>query len=239
MMKIFKKRYLVLIVSFFIANVSLAQNPIFKNEVGINIGYSFGAYKNLTLSPVSLYEYSGITYDINYLRHTKKQRIVEVRFRHWDAKLKSEKIPELNLDYSGDRLDFNYLYPVINKNKWTIHSGIFTQSISALFENEIILFEMQQKLAFAGRFKYNINNKQVITSQLSIPFLLFVGGNLDLDFYLINKYQGYLFSLDYQYLLSNRFSIVLQYYSRYDKVQASNIYRELQNQITIGTNFKF
>lgn len=228
-----------LTISFFVTSVSLAQETAFKNEISIYTGYHFGLYKNLTLSPVSLYKYQGAIYEINYLRHTKKNRILEVRFQHWVSKLKSEKIPALNLNYASDRLGFSYLYPISNNNNWTIHTGFFSNTMGASYGKQNA-FEFQQKLALTGRISYQINDKQFITSQLSIPFFLFVRGNLDTDIYSLSKqYLGYVFNIDYYYSLSDRFSIILQYHSRYDKIQSTNVFRELQNKINLGISCKF
>lgn len=232
------KHYLTITLIFFITNFSLAQKTAFKNEVGLHAGYNFGLYKNLTLSPVSLYKYQSLIYEGNYLRHTKKNRIFEIRIQHWNSKLKSEKIPELNLNYISDRLSLSYLYSISNKNKWIIHSGFFSNTIGASY-GEQNAFEFQQKLALTGRIRYQLNNKQYITSQLSVPFLLFVKGNLDNDIYSFSQYQGYIFNIDYHYSLSNRFSLVSQFHSRYDRIQSTNVFRELQNKITLGINYKF
>jgi len=233
-----QKKLLVLLTSCLITYISVGQNTKFKNEGGIKIGYNWGGFKNLTLAPVSQYNYQSPVFEINYLRHTKKYRIVELKYQHWKSELNSERIPALDLEYKSDLLSLNVLYPVFDKNKWVLHFGFFTQLEAHLYGGTIA-GELRQRLDFSSRVAYQINEKHRIISQLSIPVIFFVHGKLDSDIYLPDKYQGYIFSVEYQYALSHRFSIVSQFRSRYDRLQSDNIYRELQNRIAAGINFKF
>lgn len=233
-----QKKLLLILISCFITNISFGQDRKFKNEGGIKIGYNWGGYKNLTLAPVSQYNYQSPVFEINYLRHTKKNRIVELRYQHWKSELNSERIPALNLEYKSDLLSLNVLYPVFDKNKWSLHLGFFTQSEAHLYGGTVA-GELRQRVDFSSRIAYQINEKHRLISQLSIPVIFFVHGKLDSDIYLPGKYQGYIFSIEYQYAISHRFNIVSQFRSRYDRLESDNIYRELQNRISTGFNFKF
>lgn len=233
-----QKQYFAIIITFFVVSISYGQNTKFKNEGGISIGYNWGAFKNLTLAPVSMYQYQSPVFEIHYLRYTKKNRIVELRYQHWKSELNSERIPALNLEYKSDLISLNVLYPVFDRNKWILHIGFFTQSAAHLYGG-IIAGEVRQRLDFSTRIAYQINEKHLIISQLSIPVIFFVYGKLDTDLYLPDKYQGYIFNIEYQYALSNRLNLVSQFRSRYDRLQSENIYRELQSRISTGINLKF
>ncbi|WKN45512.1 hypothetical protein [Tunicatimonas pelagia] len=163
---------------------------------------------------------------------------MEFNLQHWDSALESEKIPALNLDYRSDRLWFSYLYPVTNQNNWAGHVGFSLQTIGVAF-GELVAAELQQKISVAGRVNFQLHDRHAINSQLSVPLLLFVFGNLDTDFYPSHRYQGYIFNVAYHYSLSNRFDLVAQFHSRYDRLKSENIFRELQNRVAIGVDFKF
>lgn len=230
-------QYILIIIILFFVTAANGQISESKKQLNVKIGYNQGLYKNLTLSPVVLYAFNNPFFEIGYLRKTKKNRLFDIHLKYWKSELKTDKTPALNLDYENVGLHLNYLFPIFNKNKLSIHTGIFSRTSLVGFGQ--IAGEIQQKFALAGRLKYELNNKHTLFTQLSIPILYAIKGNLDFDFYSFRRYIGYNYNLSYAYKLSNKFDITLSYFSRYDKVESTNIFRELQNQFTLGINYNF
>ncbi len=221
-----------------------------KNQLELSTGYNFGALKNLTLAPLSRYEYNGLYHQLKYTRTTTKENLFEVKLGYLNSELTSDLIPELNVPYySKIVLDFSYLKRVLDTDRFSIHAGLQTQTnISSfskfglkadLFSRKDDVFDFQQKLGITGRFKFKINERQSMSSTLTLPFLMWRTSTFEENFYSLNRYQSIFWSTEYTYKLSNHFDVKASYNFNYDRLQISNAYRELQHQINLGVNFKF
>jgi hypothetical protein len=231
---------------FLIAISTLFHNTIFgqtetntkKNNLEFSTGYNSGSLKNLVFAPVSRYDYNGLVSLLKYVRTSKKQNLFEVQLDYLNSELTSDVIPVLNADYSKIALNFSYLKRVYNKNKLAIHVGLQTQTnVSSYIQWKA--FDFQQKLGIAGRFTFQVDEKQSLSSKLTLPFLMWRTSTFEENFYLLNSYQSVLWSTEYTYKLSNHFDIKVNYNFNYDRLQISNAYRELQHQINLGINYKF
>ena len=231
---------LSIIAAFFIT-ASFAQTEGARNQIGFNIGYATGAYKNLTLSPVVMYKYNNPVLALGYTRKTKKDRILAFSLKHWNTTLESEKIPQLNLNYSNSSLRVDYLFPTLQKDELTVYTGFFSQTAEVLQKSEetLIAGEVRQKFALTGMLRYELNERHAFSAQLSIPFFWLVHGNLDSDIYSFKRYQGYNYRLGYEVTLTNKFDLTLAYSAIYDRIQSNNVFRELQNQLTFGVHYNF
>lgn len=229
------------IIAAFFMTTSFAQTEVARNQIDFNIGYTTGAYKNLILSPVVLYRYNNPVLSLGYTRKTKKARILAFRLKHWNTTLESEKIPQLNLNYSNSSLRIDYLFPTIEKEKLTLYTGFFSQTAEVLQKSEetLIAGELRQKFALTGMLRYELNERHALSAQLSIPFFWLVHGNLDSDIYSFKRYQGYNYRLGYEAKLTNKFDLSLAYSAIYDRIQSNNVFRELQNQLTVGIHYNF
>lgn len=209
-----------------------------KNSFEFSTGYNSGFLKNLVFAPVSRYDYNGLIHQLKYVRTSKKQNLFEVQLDYLNSELTSDVIPVLNADYSKIALNFSYLKRVYNKNKLAIHVGLQTQTnVSSYIQWKA--FDFQQKLGIAGRFTFQVDEKQSLSSKLTLPFLMWRTSTFEENFYLLNSYQSVLWSTEYKYKLSNHFDIKVNYNFNYDRLQISNAYRELQHQINLGINYKF
>jgi hypothetical protein len=209
-----------------------------KNNLEFSTGYNAGSLKNLAFAPVSRYDYNGLIYTLNYDRTSKKQNLFEIQLDYLSSELESDLIPVLNADYSKIGMNFSYLKRVYNKNTFSIHVGLQSQTTISSYINWKA-YDFQQKLGVAGRFTFQIDEKQSVSSKLTLPFLMWRTSTFDEDFYSLNKYQSVLWDTEYKYTLSNHFDVKLRYNFNYDRLQISNAYRELQHQIHLGLNFKF
>jgi len=210
-----------------------------RNNLEFSTGYNTGFLKNLALSPVSRYNYNTLNYQLKYTRTTKREKLFEVQLDYLNSGLDSEIIPTLNVpDYSKIIFNFSTLKRVFNKNRFAIHLGLQSQTnVSSFFQFRV--YDIQQKLGIAGRFTFRINEKQALSSKLTIPFIMFRTSTFEENLYSLNRYQSVLWNTEYTYKLSDYFDVKANYNFNYDRLQISNAYRELQHQINLGINFKF
>ncbi|MDY8136057.1 hypothetical protein [Aquimarina sp. 2201CG5-10] len=209
-----------------------------KNSFEFSTGYNSGFLKNLDFAPVSSYDYNALNYQLRYTRITKREKLFEVQLDYLNSELETHIIPELNPQYSKITLNFSSLKRVFDNNKLTIHLGLQTQTnVSSYLKWQ--LYDFQQKLGIAGRFTFRVNEKHSLSSKLTLPFILWRTSTFDENFYSLKRYQSVLWSTEYKYKLSNHFDAKVYYNFNYDRLQISNAYRELQQQISLGINFKF
>lgn len=234
-----KPLFLIFISILFYSTVSgQTQNSTKKNNLEFSSGYNSSSLKNLAFAPVSRYDYSGLNYQLKYTRTGKKEGFFEVQLEYLNSELKSDLLPILNADYSKIVLNFSYLKRVYNKNKFTVHAGLQTQSnVSSYFQWNS--YDFQQKLGLTGRFGFQIDEKQSLSSKLTIPFVMWRTSTFEENLYSLSSYQSILWNTEYKYALSRHFDVKVNYNFNYDRLQISNAYRELQHHINLGINYKF
>ena len=222
-----------------ISNVFAQLDSIPKrNSLEFSTGYTIGYLKNLSFAPVARYNYSGMNYQLKYNRITKRDKLFEVQLDYLNTELKTNIIPEPNPQYSKIVLNVSSLKEVYKNEKLRIHLGLQTQTnVSSFYDWE--QYDFQQKLGIAGRFSYQIDDKQSLSSKLTIPFVMWRTSTFEENFYSLGKYQSVLWITDYRYALSNNFDVKVGYNFNYDRLQISNAFRELQHQINLGINYKF
>jgi hypothetical protein len=234
-----KLLFLISILAFsYTSGYSQTETNTKKNNLEFSTGYNSGSLKNLVFAPVSRYDYNGLIYTLNYERTSKNQNLFEIQLDYVSSELKSDLIPVLNANYSKIGMNFSYLKRVYTKNKFAIHVGLQSQTTISSYINWKA-YDFQQKLGVAGRFTFQIDEKQSLSSKLTLPFLMWRTSTFDESFYSLNNYQSVLWDTEYKYTLSNHFDVKIHYNFNYDRLQISNAYRELQHQVNLGINFKF
>lgn len=242
-----KLLFLISILTFSYTKTS-AQTDIStekKNQFEFSIGHNSGFLKNLAFAPVSRYGYNGLNHRFKYVRTSKKENLFEGQLDYFNSELKSELIPVLNAGYSKIILNFSYLKRVYNRNRFTIQVGLQTQTNKySYFQGGILDFEpttydFQQKFGIASRFTFHIDEKQSLSSKLTIPIVMWRTSTFEENLYSLNSYQSVLWTTEYKYELTKHFDVKVNYGFNYDKLQISNAYRELQYQINLGISYKF
>jgi hypothetical protein len=233
------KTVLFLIFLLSITNVFAQEDSqTKKNSIEFSVGYNSGSLKNLEFAPVSQYDYNGSIYKLNYERTSENQNLFEIQLDYLKSDLESDLIPILNSGYSKTGLGFSYLKQVYNKNALSIYLGLQSQSTLSLYSYDYYVAD--QEFGIASRFKYQLNEKQYLTSKLSIPLVLFrVTENTGFNTNSLSRYQSVLWNLEYGYSFSSHFDLKLNYDFKYNRLQISNAFRELQHQINLGINYKF
>jgi hypothetical protein len=209
-----------------------------KNSLEFSTGYTNGYLKNLSFAPVVSYDYSGLNYQLKYTRITKRDKLFEVQLYYLDSELETNIIPEPNPQYSKVVLNFSSLKQVYKNEKFSIYLGLQTQTNVSSF-NDWKQYDFQQKLGIAGRFSYQVDEKQSVSSKLTIPLVMWRTSTFEENFYSIGKYQSVLWTTDYKYTLSKNVDVEASYNFNYDRLQISDAFRELQHQINLGINYKF
>ena len=233
------KTILSLVFLLSISNVFAQADSIPKiNSLEFSTGYTNGYLKNLSFAPISSYEYNALSYQLKYNRTTKGDKLFEVQLDYLNTELETSIIPEPNPQYSKIVLNISSLKEIYKNERLKIHLGLQTQSnVSSFYEwNQ---YDFQQKLGIAGRLSFQVDNKQSLSSKLTIPFVMWRTSTFEENFYSLGKYQSVLWITDYRYALSNNFDVKVGYNFNYDRLQISNAFRELQHQINLGINYKF
>ncbi len=230
---------LTISISILFLTVVYSQTTQKKNQIEFSIGYNSGSLKNLEFAPISRYDYNGIIYKLNYERRSKKENIFEIEFDFLNrTALKTERIPSLNAEYLKGDISFSYLKRIHN-NTFSIHLGLQSLSNISFLYNRTDYFAAHQEFGIAGQFGYELNEKQYLSSKLTIPFVLFRatanGGNIES----FNRYQSMVWNLKYGYKLSEYFDVRVTYDFIYKRLEIPSAYRELQHQIDFGIIFKF
>lgn len=209
-----------------------------KNSLEFSTGYTIGYLKNLSFAPVARYDYSALNYQLKYNRTTKRDKLFEVQLDYLNSELETNIIPEPNPQYSKIVLNISSLKQVYKNEKLKIHLGLQTQTnVSSFYDWK--QYDFQQKLGIAGRFTYQIDEKQSLSSKLTIPFVMWRTSTFEENFYSVGKYQSVLWTTEYRYTLSKNLDVKANYSFNYDRLQISNAFRELQHQINLGINYKF
>ena len=231
----------ILIFTFFCANgFSQTEKSIIKNSLEFSTGYNSGFLKNLQFAPVSRYDYNDLNYKLSYERISENQNLFKVQLDYLNTELKSEAIPQLNSDYIKVGLGFSYLKLVYNKDAFSIHLGLQSQTTGSFYEKGENYYIADQEFGIASRFTYQLNDKQFLTSKLTIPFVLFrLTGDFGFDTYSLNRYQSASWNLEYSYSIYENVDLTLRYDLKYNRLQIPNAFRELQHQINLGINYKF
>lgn len=236
------KLFLLIFMSVFFHNTIFGQIEANtkKNNLEFSIGVNSGSLLNLELAPVAQYDYSGLAYKLIYGRTSKKQNIFEVELNFLGKMaLKTDRLSNFNTEILKTGFNFSYLKQLYNKNSLSIHIGLQSRSNVSVFHNENDYFDLHQEFGLASRFKYQLNEKQYLSSRITIPFVLVRLTSSNVSWHSFNKYQSVLGNLKYGYKLSERFDINATYDFNYNRLQVPIAYRELQHQINIGINYKF
>jgi len=223
-----------------------AQTTEKKNQLEFSTGYNFGYLKNLEFAPVSMYEYEGSVYKLNYTHTSKKENLFEIKMDYLSSELKTDKLSNLNNDFAKVGLGFSYLKKIYDKDRFVIYGGLQSQTTTSIYKNPNTssfnnedYYTLHQEFGITGRFRYQSSDKQYLSSKLTLPVVLLRVTNAEGKFYTIDNYQSVLWELEYGYKLSNHFDVKAVYNFNYARLQVPSAYRELQHQLNLGINYKF
>ncbi|WP_299436442.1 hypothetical protein [uncultured Aquimarina sp.] len=238
------KTKLFFLISVFILSYTIGfsqtETNTKKKRLEFSIGANLGSLKNLELAPVARYDYNGMVYKLNYESRSKTQNIFEIGLDFLGkTELKTDRLSNFNTEILKAGLEFSYLKQLYNKSSLSIHVGVQSRSNFSFFYNYSDSFDLQQEFSIAGRFGYQLNEKQYLSSKITIPFVFGRITNVNGGLYSFNRYQSILWNLKYGYKLLDSFDIIAAYNFNYKRLQVPSAYRELQHQLNLGIIYKF
>lgn len=241
-----KLNRLLFTTAFLSAVAVQSQTNQKKNQLEFSVGNNFGFLKNLEFALVAMYQYDGLVYKLNYTYTSTKENLFEVKLDYLTSEIKSNKLSNLNTDYSKVGIGFSYLKQVFNKDKFTVYLGIQSQTNTSIYLNPNTspfsngdYYTLHQEFGIAGRLSYQLGQKQYLSSKLTLPMILLRVTNAEGKFYALDNYQSVSWDLEYSYKLSNHFDVKAVYNFNYARLQVPSAYRELQHQLNLGINYKF
>ncbi|MGK0386430.1 MAG: hypothetical protein ACI849_001046 [Patiriisocius sp.] len=120
-----------------------------------------------------------------------------------------------------------------------MHVGLKSYSNASIYsKNNESRTILNQSFGVASKFSYQINETHRISSRVAIPFVLFRTTHASSGIYSLKQYQSISWNLEYNYAFSNRFDATLSYDFNYDRLQITSAFREVQQQLNFGLNFK-
>lgn len=223
-----------------------AQTTEKKNHLSFSVGTTYGFLKNLEFAPVVKYEYRGPTYQLHYTHVSKKENLFDVKFDYVSGALQADKLPNLNTDYEKINLGFSYLKKVYGQDRWSAYVGIQSLTSVSIYDNPNTTvfnkenyYTFHQELGIGGKLQVQFNDRHGISTQLSVPLLLFRATNAESKIHSIGKYQSVVWNLEYGFKVSRHFDLKAAYHFNYARLQVPSAYRELQHQFNLGINYKF
>ncbi len=235
-----------------------------KNHIGVFGGYNQGFLKDQIFSNLN-YTENGFLVGLHY-RHLKPngKNLIEVNVSYSSGKLKTNNIEYFTSSYILANVNLAYLRKLPNHKNQNISSYLgvrYKTQIQYLDWNNQTSFSFiaTHGLSIQTNIFYKIKPKHNIETALSIPVFQvlvrppyngidnFITSNQDNTFKLIftgkptslNKYFAINWETNYKYEISKRFDLKLSYTLNYERVFETHKFIQLQNQISIGINFKF
>jgi hypothetical protein len=241
--------------------VKSSLSKVYKNQIGIQVGYNQGYLKDLNFSPLN-YKESGTLYALNYT-HQKPKGIFYVDLDFSLGKLKTRASKHFTSSMTLANLEISYVRKLTKKeSKYFFHlGGQYSSYLQILDWNDYESFSFLaiHGIGVKGLLSYNINSKHKFNTSLFIPVfqdlvrppyngidetiienqdntvkLIFAGKPSS-----FNTYCSFDWKFNYLYSISNRLDLTATYLARYQNVFEINTVKHLQNQFTVGVNFNF
>jgi hypothetical protein len=235
-----------------------------KSSIGLSYGVNSGLLKDLNFSPLH-YKETGHLFSLKYLRNNPKSKnIFEVDVDFSSGKTKTDASTFLTSNFIYGKINTSY-YRKINASKnnqrnFYAGAGYATNLFYVEWDdNEAFSYVATHGLTLNLKTNYAINQRNQVYSSISIPFLqllarppyngrdefiienqnnpakIFFHGKLAT----FNQYYGFSWATQYNFSVSKRIDLSLNYNLNLQKVTGGNKLIHLQNQLQAGLNFKF
>jgi hypothetical protein len=236
----------------------------FNSRIGIEVGYDQGYLKDQIFSFLN-YSQIGIVVGLNYLYYKPNGNYrIQSSFSFGLGNLKTEVSDFFESSYIMANFQLDYLrkLPFIKKERLCIYIGPeYRTQLNYLDWDDLSTFSYlaTHGIAIKALGTYQLSTRSNIQSSISIPFfqslvrppyngidefviantnnvsnILFTGKASS-----FNKYLGVNWQTNLRFDISKRFELMVNYYMLYQRVFDDQKFIQLNNQFTIGTNFKF
>ena len=233
-----------------------------KNKIGIQAGFLQTYHKDVNFSPLNNTG-NGYSFGLNYERSTQKKHLIFSTIHYSESVLTSRASEFFRYDRYLLNFEIGFLFhkPLPNKNLILNIGGSFQSRTDLIDYKDFksVSFFNYHGLALNSRLEYTINPKHSLGSALSVPVLgvLVRPPYTGWDKYMIenednftkvlykgkttslNDFFGYNWHVFYNYQLSKRIGIQLQYELRYHKTKQPRKAIIANHQTSVELNFKF
>jgi hypothetical protein len=234
--------------------------PIKRNMFNFQVGFEYGYYKDLNYSPLN-YSARGTVLGIEYQRLVHNQNRLFFSSNFQIGNLHSSASEYFVSKHYNLNLKLGYLVNIIpDASKAKIHLGgqLSSYTDAVLYnDTEAVTYFGLHSLDIKGSVTWNISDKHKVNSNLSVPVygLLVRPPYSGFDKFMeessytnilfrgiwtsFNNYFAFNWSLQYECIVSDNWSVMAKYQFMYYKTKIPDIAIIPSNQFTIGFNFKF
>jgi hypothetical protein len=236
----------------------------FNNRIGIEVGYDQGYLKDQIFSILN-YSQGGILVGLNYLYYKPNGNYrIQSKFSFGSGNLKTDVSDFFQSTYIAANFQLDYLrkLPFVKKERLCMYIGAQYRTQLNYFDwDDLSTFSYlaTHGLAIKALGTYQLSTRSNIQSSISIPIfqslvrppyngidefviantnnvskILFTGNASS-----FNKYLAVNWQTNFRFDISKRFELMVNYNMLYQRVFDDQKFIQLNNQFTIGTNFKF
>lgn len=233
-----------------------------KNALRIQAGLEQGYFKDLNFSPLN-YNSIGLAIKFGYEREMKNNDLLFFTINPQLGRIRSEASKYTTSDHYNVNLELGYLVelPVKSSKIEAMVGGQWHHYLDLTFHEgtEAVSFFGLHSLDLLGQVSLNINEKQSLASNLSLPVfgLLVRPPYSGWDKYIVehatnplsvffrgdwtsfNDYLAFSWNVQYQYQLASTVELIAEYQFGYHQTKVLKTAILPSNQITFGTRLKF
>lgn len=233
-----------------------------KNALRAQVGLEQGYYKDLNFSPLN-YSSLGLAVKLAYERELRNNDQLFFSINPQLGRIRSEASEYTASDHYNVNLELGYLVdlPVKSQKIEAMVGGQLHTYLDLTFHGgtSAVSFFGLHSLDVIGRVSWNINEKQTITSNLSLPVfgLLVRPPYSGWDKYIVehannplpvfyrgnwtsfNDYLAFSWNVQYEYQLAPTVDLIAEYQFSYHRTEQVKTAILPSNQITFGTRLKF
>ncbi len=262
-MNILKYKSIIVMIVCLISNYISAQNKdiSINNNLNITVGMNNGNLKDVNFSPLN-YSHSGMVFGLEYQKVSNKNKF-SVSVDYYNSMLETEASTYFDSDLTIVNLKTSYLWNLnTNNNKLHLYlGGEFHANVNYINYNDkdAYSFLAAYSLKLKSSITYNFNDKHRLNSSVGIPFItllvqppyngfdeqlqenedqplkLLTDGEIALP----NNYLAVNWDITYSVNISKRFTPLIKYQFNYQEASKSHTFKQVQNQIVLGLNYKF
>jgi len=235
----------------------------FNNRIGLEIGYNQGYLKDDNFSALN-YKESGLLYSLSYTNQNPDGKgVFNVDMDFSLGKLKTSVSEDFMSAITIANLEVSYVRKLKTKdNHISLYLGGQYNSYLQILDwkdFESFSFLATHGIGIKGLLAYHLDSKQKLTASLFIPVFQdlvrppyngineTIIENQDNTVKLIgtgkpssfNTYVAFDLKFNYSYSISSRYDLATTYLLRYQNVSETNTVKHLENQLTVGLNYKF
>ena len=244
-----------------VGQIELGANRSYNHQIGLSVGMNTGKMKDTNFSPLHYAEQGG-SYKLFYENSkATSKNIFFTNLAFSNGSLKTVASDSLEARYIYGDIEVGYLRKLNSKSEkldFALGAKYHLDFNEAIFNNvfESFTFNIAHRLDLSARINYRINRRQNLTANISVPIVSllvrppYIGYDDELDanqekpltlitngdFVSGLKHAALKFDLMHRYEINNRLNTIVHYEFN---IQSNDEFKQFQNQLTVGLNYKF